>query len=71
MDLLDEADYIKEQYFLEVSSPGIERVLRKDEHLEQNISGNVNICKIISERLFNGNKEYYRNFKSNLQIQKL
>ena len=31
--LLDEADYIKEQYFLEVSSPGIERVLRKDEHL--------------------------------------
>ena len=29
-DLLDEADYIKEQYFLEVSSPGIERVLRKN-----------------------------------------
>ena len=28
-DLLDEKDYIKEQYFLEVSSPGIERVLRK------------------------------------------
>ena len=35
-DLLDKADYIKEQYFLEVSSPGIERVLRKDEHLEKN-----------------------------------
>ena len=34
---LDEADYIKEQYFLEVSSPGIERILRKDRHLEQNI----------------------------------
>ena len=34
MDLLDEADYIKEQYFLEVSSPGIERVLRKDKHLD-------------------------------------
>ena len=33
MDLLDEADYIWEQYFLEVSSPGIERVLRKDKHL--------------------------------------
>jgi len=33
MDLLDEADYIREQYFLEVSSPGIERVLRKDKHL--------------------------------------
>ena len=25
---------IKEQYFLEVSSPGIERVLRKDKHLD-------------------------------------
>ena len=36
-DLLDQADYIKEQYFLEVSSPGIERVLRKDKHLESNI----------------------------------
>ncbi len=34
MDLLDEADYIKEQYFLEVSSPGIERVLRKEKHLD-------------------------------------
>jgi len=33
-DLLDEADYIKEQYFLEVSSPGIERLLRKDKHLK-------------------------------------
>lgn len=34
MDLLDDADYIKEQYFLEVSSPGIERNLRKDKHLD-------------------------------------
>ena len=31
-DGFDEADYIKEQYFLEVSSPGIERILRKDKH---------------------------------------
>lgn len=29
-DLLDTADYIKQQYFLEVSSPGIERILRKE-----------------------------------------
>lgn len=36
-DLLDQADYIKEQYFLEVSSPGIERILRKDKHLEANL----------------------------------
>ena len=33
-DILDEADYIKDQYFLEVSSPGIERLLRKDWQLE-------------------------------------
>ena len=36
-DMLDEADYIKDQYFLEVSSPGIERILKKDSHLEQNV----------------------------------
>ena len=42
-DLLDEADYIKEQYFLEVSSPGIERILRKDKHLEANIGTLVEV----------------------------
>ncbi len=33
--LLDEKDFIKEMYFLEVSSPGVERILRKEEHLKQ------------------------------------
>ena len=42
-DILDNADYIKEQYFLEVSSPGIERVLRKDKHLEQNIGKEISV----------------------------
>lgn len=42
-DLLDQADYIKEQYFLEVSSPGIERVLRKDKHLQDNIGNLIEI----------------------------
>ena len=55
-DILDEANYIKDQYFLEVSSPGIERVLRKDKHLEQNKG------KEIAIKLFRkdekGNKEY-------------
>lgn len=32
--LLDAADYIKEMYFLEVSSPGIERIIRKEKHFE-------------------------------------
>lgn len=39
--MIDNADLIKEQYFLEVSSPGIERVLRKDKHLEQNIGKDI------------------------------
>ena len=43
VDILDEADYIKEQYFLEVSSPGVERILRKDKHLEQNIGKQIDI----------------------------
>ena len=42
-DVLDEADYIKGQYFLEVSSPGVERILRKDKHLKQNIGNKINI----------------------------
>ncbi len=55
-DILDEANYIKEQYFLEVSSPGIERVLRKDKHLEQNIGTEINIKLFKKDE--NGNKEY-------------
>ncbi len=42
-DILDEADYIKEQYFLEVSSPGIERILRKEKHLKQNIGVQIEV----------------------------
>lgn len=59
---LDEADYIKEQYYLEVSSPGIERVLRKDRHLEQNIG------KQVEAKLFKkdekGNKNYTGELKA-------
>jgi len=33
-ELLDKEDYIKEQYFLEVSSPGLNRELSKDEHFK-------------------------------------
>lgn len=42
-ELLDEADYIKEQYFLEVSSPGIERILKKEKHLQANIGNLIEI----------------------------
>ncbi len=40
-DILDEADYIKEQYFLEVSSPGIERILRKEKHFVSQIGKEI------------------------------
>ena len=60
-DILDEENYIKEQYFLEVSSPGIERVLRKNKHLQQNIG------KLINVKLFkkdeNNKKEYIGELK--------
>lgn len=52
--LLDEAEYIKEQYFLEVSSPGIERVLRKDEHLQSSIGKEIELRLF---KPFEGKKE--------------
>jgi len=55
-DLLDEADYIKEQYFLEVSSPGIERVLRKDKHIEQSMGKEVQVKLFKKDE--NAKKEY-------------
>ena len=55
-DLLDEADYIKEQYFLEVSSPGIERLLRKEWQLKKNIDNKVQISLFKKDE--NGFKEY-------------
>jgi len=42
-DKLDEADYIKDQYFLEVSSCGLEQVLRKDKHLEAALGKEVEV----------------------------
>ena len=61
-DLLDEANCIKESYFLEVSSPGIERVLRKDKHLEQNIGVEINVKLFRKDE--NGQKEYIGILKS-------
>ena len=55
-DLLDEADCIKEQYFLEVSSPGIERILRKDRHLEENIGNEIEVSLFKKDE--NGRKNY-------------
>ena len=53
-DLLEKADYIKEMYFLEVSSPGVERILRKDRHLEAQLGKKI-VIKLF--RPINAKKE--------------
>lgn len=58
-DLIDEADFIKEQYFLEISSPGIERILRKDWQLEK-FQGELVEIKLFKKDE-KGNKNYIGN----------
>ena len=41
--MLDEADPIEEAYYLEVSSPGIERDLRTDEHIFYCVGADVEV----------------------------
>ena len=60
-DILDTENYIKEQYFLEISSPGIERILRKDKHLEKNIGTDINVKLFKKDE--NGKKEYIGKLK--------
>lgn len=64
-DLLDKADYIKEQYFLEVSSTGLEKVLRRDEHLKANIGKEVNIKLFKPIEIDEENKEETNKKKNN------
>lgn len=42
-DALDAEDFIPDAYILEVSSPGLGRVLKKDRHLEQSLGEQVEI----------------------------
>ena len=55
-EMLDEANFIKDQYYLEVSSPGIERVLRKDRHLQENIGNQIEIKLFKKDE--KGSKDY-------------
>lgn len=71
-DLLDTADYIKEQYFLEVSSTGVEKVLRKDKHLADNIGVEVevNLFKPINkQKEFVGILENFNDNEITLKVQ--
>ncbi|WP_373896043.1 ribosome maturation factor RimP [Virgibacillus natechei] len=52
---LDETDPIKEAYFLEVSSPGVERPLKTKEDVKNNLNKNVYL-KLYEP--INGSKEY-------------
>ncbi len=42
-DALDDADFIPDAYILEVSSPGLGRVLKKDKHLEKSLGEAVEL----------------------------
>ena len=55
-ETIDEANPIEEQYFLEISSPGIERLLRKDWQLKKFKGEEVNIKLFKKDE--NGKKEY-------------
>ena len=59
---LDKSNIITEQYFLEVSSPGVEKVLRKDNHLQNNIGEEVEIK--LFKKDDKGNKTYIGNLKN-------
>ena len=53
---LDKANIITEQYYLEVSSPGIERTLRKEKHLQANLGKEIEIKLFKKDE--KGNKTY-------------
>lgn len=62
-DIIDEEDLIKEQYLLEISSPGIERLLRKDWQFKKFMGEEVDIKLFKKDE--NNNKNY-RGFLSGI-----
>lgn len=53
--IIDENDPIESFYYLEVSSPGIERELRSEEHISASIGSRV-LCKLFTAK--DGQKSY-------------
>ncbi len=53
-DLLDREDFIDDSYILEISSPGLERPLKKDKDFDRSIGEQV---EIKTYRPLNGSKE--------------
>ena len=64
--LLDQEDFIKNQYYLEVSSSGLEKKLRKRKHFEKQIGNIIEVklyTKINNKKNYEGIlKEYKKNF---------
>ena len=59
-DSIDEADFVKDQYYLEISSPGIERILRKDWQLKK-FQG-----ELVEVKLFKKDEKGNKNYVGNL-----
>ncbi len=55
-EIIDEIDLIDEQYYLEVSSPGIERLLRKDWQLKDAIG------ELVDLKLFKKNENLNKSY---------
>lgn len=69
---LDDADPIKQNYMLEISSPGVERELSKDEHFEKYIGSGViikTIRPVDGVRDFNGVLKKYENKTITVELQ--
>lgn len=60
-DALDADDFIEDAYYLEVSSPGLGRTLKKDSHLEKSIGMEV---ELKTYRPINKQKEFSGILKS-------
>lgn len=54
-DLLDEHDFIKDKYIFEVSSPGLDRPLKKDKDFKRSIGKNVEVRTF---KKINGDKQF-------------
>ena len=57
---LEELDPIKERYYLEVSSPGLDRALRKDRDFIRHVGDKIEISTF---KLFNGQKKFIGTLK--------
>ena len=72
-DILDEKDLIPESYFLEVSSPGLEKQLRKEKHFLKNLGKEITVKlyrPINKKREFVGILRNFENGKIALEVEK-